>query len=530
VRTLACVVLSAGLGVLVFPPFDLAALSWVVLVPLLLAVRGRGAKAAAGLAALCTYIATVAIIAWLVPTLRDHFERSAAQSIAFVLLFGAVAASPYYAAAFALNARARPRLPRALAPLLLPLAWVAAEYGRTQLGFESPWAKLGDVHYASARLRLVADVAGVYGVSGLVVLGNVAVTEVLAEGWEWWRGRRFDRVAPAVCAGAFALLCSAALLYGEARRTPEAPSAAALEVVVVQGNVAPELRWKRPYAARVVRRYSELTRNALAASSGDLPDLVVWPENALQTSLDDPIYGPPVRALVRGGVPLLLGAPRSELTNGHRRHFNSAFLLRADQRVEHYDKRRLLPFSETRPLGELGRIETRGDLDAREYSAGEHLGLFSLEGHVLATLICFEAIYPEMAREAARHGASVLVNLSNDGWYRGRGGARQHLAQAVFRAVETGLPLIRATTTGISAVVAPDGTIVAELGEDVTDTLRVSVPPARPGSTLYTRLGDSFAIGCVLACLCALLVSFGRGRGEEHAGPGPAESSPSSTR
>ena len=143
-----------------------------------------------------------------------------------------------------------------------------------------------------------------------------------------------------------------------------------------------------------------------------------------------------------------------------------------------------------------------------------------------------------MGREAARDGATLLVNLSNDGWYRGRGGARQHLAQAVFRAVETGLPLIRATTTGISAVVAPDGRIVAELGEDVGDTLRASVPSARPGPTLYTRLGDWFAIGCVLACLCALLVCFRRRRSEatlelrrqERTSPRPAKSSHSFTR
>jgi apolipoprotein N-acyltransferase len=233
---------------------------------------------------------------------------------------------------------------------------------------------------------------------------------------------------------------------------------------------------------------------------------VVWPENAVQTRVDDPSYGPPLRGLARRGVPLLLGAPRSERHNGSWRHFNSALLLQPDTEPEHYDKRRLLPFSETQPLGELAGFGRRGDLDVGAFTAGEKLGLFQVNGATLGVLICMEALYPALAREAAREGATTLVNLSNDGWYRGSGGAWQHLAQAVFRAVETRRPLIRATTTGISAVVAPDGRLIASLGEGERGFLRTQVPPPWHGPSFYTRFGDVFALACVVVCVLGALL------------------------
>jgi len=521
VGSLAAVIVSAGAYTLLFPPFDLAWLSWIALVPLLLAVRGQRPAAAAALTGLWGLLMTAAIIAWLVPTLHLHFQRSMAWSVLFLLLFSAVVASPFYAAACALYAWTRPHLPRAMAPLLLVAAWVAAEYARTHFGFRSPWAKLGDAHHASERLRQLAALTGVYGVSSVVVLGNVAAVEAIAVCRRWLRGRSPDFASAGVAAGVFGLVCTASLVYGETRRIPEASPTGSFDVAIVQGNVLSQLRWTRFGAARVVRRYTELTRTVLVDPGGDEPDLVLWPENAIQTSLDDPVYGLPVRALVRGGVPILLGAPRSEVTDGARRHFNSAFLLRPDGPVEHYDKRRLLTFSETRaPLVGLPLLETGGSLDAREYTAGTRPGLFDLDGRRLSVQICFEIVYPELSREAARNGATVLVNLSNDGWYRGRGGAQQHLAQAVLRAVETGLPLVRATTTGVSAVVAPDGTIVADLGEGVTGTLRAAVPSARSEPTFYTRVGDAFAIGCVLTCVLAPFARFRRcGRRVADEGP-----------
>lgn len=258
--------------------------------------------------------------------------------------------------------------------------------------------------------------------------------------------------------------------------------------------------WRQSTASRVLRRYGGLTRRLLRDEPH--PQLVVWPENAIQTTLEDPLLGPPVLRMVRGGVPLLIGAPRSEEREGRRLHFNSAHLLRVDGSVAHYDKRRLLPFSETHPLGGLGSFDTPGDLGATEYTPGDRAGVFEVAGERLGVLICMEALYPDLAREAQALGATALVNLSNDGWYRGRGGARQHLQQAVFRAIETGLPLVRATTTGISAVIAPDGSIVARTAEGESTTLRARLPD-RMAPPFHARHGEVFAWGCVATWIAA---------------------------
>jgi apolipoprotein N-acyltransferase len=113
-----------------------------------------------------------------------------------------------------------------------------------------------------------------------------------------------------------------------------------------------------------------------------------------------------------------------------------------------------------------------------------------------------------MARDVVRGGAEVIVNLSNDGWYRGTGGAEQHLQQVIFRAIENGVPVVRSTTTGISAVISPTGEVVARLGIGVEGVLRALVPGARPYVTFYTRFGDVFAWSCVALLTFAALTGL----------------------
>jgi apolipoprotein N-acyltransferase len=517
---------SAALHGLLFPPFSLAALAWVALVPLFLTLRNRGPAAAALLAGVWAFLATNIVVVWLVPTLHEHFGWSLPASIAFLLGVSALAAAPFMAAAFGLVAALPARRAAPGNAFLLAAAWVAAEYARSHVGLRSPWAQLGDAHFASERLRQIADLTGVYGVSGVVALVNAALAELCALvlerrlGLPWPRGRWWLGAASATA------VLLAVLVYGEWRRAGPPVTGSAMEVALVQGNAAPELRWRRSAAARVLRRYGRLTRDLVLVREGEArPDLIVWPENAIQTGVDDLTFGPPLRALARGKVPLLIGAPRREDSGGGRTHFNSASLLLADGAVLHYDKRRLLPFSETRPLGAAVALDARGGLDAPQYTAGREPGLFPVGGQLLGILICMEAVYPELAREAVREGAHLLVNLSNDGWYRGHGASQQHFAQAVFRAVETRRPLLRATTTGITAVVTPEGRVSARLPERTTDVLRFRVPVPKGPPSLYAHVGDVFALGCTLACVATPVFAALRRRHavpEARDGRGPA--------
>jgi apolipoprotein N-acyltransferase len=371
-RPIAAAVASALLYALLFPPFGLAFLSWLALVPLFLALRGASARAAGLAGGVFGLVTTALIVAWLVPTLHGHFERPLARSVLFLVGLSLVAMAPYTSAALAAGARGSRRMPAPLRPWMLAAAWVGSELARTHLGVASPWTKLGDAHFDSERLRQLASLFGVYGVSGLVALGNAIVAEALATAHGRLRGRSGPGVPGlAPSAVVFALLLVAALVYGQARLAAPPPGAAGLDVAVVQGNDSPELRWTRAGAAQALRRYARLTRTAFAGDAR--PDLLVWPENAMQVSLDDPVYGPPLRRIA-APVPVLLGAPRVEERDGTLHHFNSAFLLDGDAPLQHYDKRRLLPFSETQPLGAFGRLTRQGELDAEEYTPGDRPG------------------------------------------------------------------------------------------------------------------------------------------------------------
>ena len=144
-------------------------------------------------------------------------------------------------------------------------------------------------------------------------------------------------------------------------------------------------------------------------------------------------------------------------------------------------------------------------------------GLFPLARDVLGTMICLEAL-PGDARELARRGATLLVNLSNDGWYRGRGGAEQHFAGVVLRAVETRLPFVRSTSTGVSAIVDAGGAVVAALPTWRAGVLAGSVPPGAPGASLYVRIGDVFALACAALWAAALLFALASGHRASRSG------------
>jgi len=530
---LAC--MTAGLYASIFPPLDARGLSWIALVPLIWAMDRAGGVRSAVLAGLFGFVTTVTITAWLVPTTLDYFERPLIVTLAFSGVVGATCIAPYFALCFGVLGHLQRRVPRVVWLALVPVAWVAAEYMRTKLGLRSSWGLLGVAQAESPRIRQVADLTGIYGVSALVALGNVCIAETLrwaghpvreilrrrggAGSADGERGEgplpssagavRFgDARTPLAVCGAFGLALLLVLSHGSTRleRAAHADAAAGdadtLDVLMVQGNVEAEKRWRRSEFKYVLMHYGDLTRQAL--EGGDPPpDLVIWPESALQSSAQDPIFGPPLQRMVDGwGVPLLVGAPRRDDAGA----YNSAFYLSPGKPPAHYDKNRLLPFSEVQPLDALAYEPARGDAHISQYRAGTEPGIFDVEGakpERIGVLICFEAIYPSMARRVAERGAGVLVNLSNDGWYRGTGGPEQHLQHVVFRAIETGLPMVRATTTGITAVVSPTGEVVARAPEGEATVLRTRIPAARPEPTFYATHGDWFAIGCVVLWLAA---------------------------
>ena len=517
---IAAAAVSGVAYALLYAPWSWTALSWVCLVPLYASLeRGRIGRAAVG-GAVFMWVATSIIIIWVHPTATEHFGLGFAEATGLWVSIGLLCTAPFYAIALAGVVTGWRRCPAALRPWLFAAAWVAAEFVRTHVGLRSPWSLLGDAHADSAWLRQSASLGGVYLVSFVVALVNGSIGQLwLSLGPRSSSGHPAEETpAPLrTLAGglaATALAVVAAVGFGMIRAGSDPAPLSDRTAVLVQGNVDPELTWRTSTARTVFFRYGSLTRDALARVGTEMPAVIVWPEHAIQVSTDDRTYGHVLRRLSTR-APLIVGAPYTDPAD-RRATYNSATLLHGEMETVRYDKRRLLPFSETPVFGAALALQTSGDLEPEYFSAGSAPGVFALDGIEAGLLICMEALYPELGRELAREGASLLVNLSNDGWFRGRGATAQHLNQVRFRAIETGMPLLRSTTSGVSAVIDPLGEVRASLDVGATGVLSAAIPETFP-LTLYARVGDVFAWSCLAAWLTGLAAAAsGRTRPSLH--------------
>ncbi|MGC8476280.1 MAG: apolipoprotein N-acyltransferase [Acetobacteraceae bacterium] len=485
---------AAGLGVLsalALPPlFLLPAL--LVAVPGLLVLIGSadGVRQAArrgfwfgfGNNLLGLYWVTEAILVeaakfwWLVP-------------LAVPALAAAMAA--FIAAAAGVARLARPGWPRVPA---LAGAWVLTDLARQFALTGFPWNLWGADWAFPGRLgEIFLQPAALVSVHGLT-LGTL-----LLAGAPLW-GRRGRAAA--------LLLLAAWFGFGLWRLSWPAPKPPGLTAVLVQGDVAEGQKWDRAVAAQIFARYLRLTRAGVAEARADQPGtarpLVVWPETASPYLLGSE---PPVRqaiAAAAGGategpaaarVVALVGAVRF---GGHRRPRNSLFALTGAGIVAGiYDKHHLVPFGEYQPDWLPLPIQL---VPGGGFAPGPGPRTLSLPGlPPIGPLICYEAIFPGEIVQPG-HRPSLLVNVTNDAWFGDSTGPRQHLVAARLRAVEEGLPLLRAANTGISAVFGPRGRLVARLGLDRRGALVAPVPGALP-ATLFARLGLWIPFGLALAML-----------------------------
>jgi apolipoprotein N-acyltransferase len=243
-------------------------------------------------------------------------------------------------------------------------------------------------------------------------------------------------------------------------------------------------------------------------SAGDpRPDLIVWPETAVPQLLN---YAEDTLRIISdsaGGVPVLLGIQREEAGA----YYNSAVLLDADgMATATYDKAHLVPFGEYVPFGDfMARFGIHGFASqaGAGYAAGPGAQVMDLPIGSALPLICYEAVFPQDVN-AAETRPQMLVQITNDAWFGTRSGPYQHLVQARMRALEQGLPMIRAANTGVSAMIAPDGAMLDSLPLGEAGYIDAALPaPLAP--TLYSRTGDWPVL---LLCLFGAFAVFFRHR------------------
>ena len=362
---------------------------------------------------------------------------------------------------------AAPGWPRALA---FAAAWVAAEMLRGVLFTGFPWNLLGTVWaFASLPIQAAAWV-GVHGLS----LATVLLALAPLYGRRGWFG----------AGGALAAFA----LFGLTRLWPAEPEPHAVALILVQGNVAQEVKWREDTRVPIFQRYIELSANGIRIAAQEAPGhrpVVIWPETASPFSLvNDPEAARAAASPLPPGGLLLAGTIRAEAGPDGRfsRVWNSLAALDAEARVlEVYDKAHLVPFGEYMPF--RGLLPLRVVASAIDFSAGPGPRTITLPGLPgFSALICYEVIFPYAVTGQERPG--FLLNITNDAWFGISAGPHQHLATARLRAVEEGLPIARAAQTGISAVFDARGRTVARMGLAETGVVLSPLPQARDATPI----------------------------------------------
>ena len=519
-RGLVAGALSAALLFAAFPPLEWPALAWVALVPILLYSLEAPPRAAALSGFFAGALYWLATLAWLT---RVSWAGWMALSLYCAL----------YSAAFTLGvaAWAGPRAGRpgwgsrlALAPALAA-GWVGWEYLRSVLLTGFPWNALGVSQFTNTPVIQLAELGGVPLVSGLVALVNAAVALVL---FRWMKRGAVRGAAPSVEPLMAALAVALALGYGRwaVRRLPPEPDA--LRVAAVQVNVPQAEKWSESWTAEINRRVRAASLEAVAR---DRFDLLIWPETVVPDFVrTSRISRRLVDDVLESGVPLLLGAMDFEAGDGRTRYYNSAFLFEpGGGEPQVYAKQHLVLFGEYVPFSKwLPWLRALTPFE-ENFSPGSGPVVFRLPGggppesagapRTVGVLICFEDTVARLARAAVRAGARLLINQTNDAWFDPSWASRQHLAQSLFRCVETRVGLVRATNTGVTCRIDRLGRIRERLpaasgGVPIPEVLPATAGLAPPGdiSTLYGRLGDWVGWGSALAALALLAAGWRDGR------------------
>lgn len=487
--TAAC---SGGLLALAFPRPDFSVLAWVALVPLLLVMSRRPFRS--GFVAGMAFF--LAILYWVNIVMTTYGHLHPVLSVIAWLMLSAYLALYFGAATWA---ACRLKEVRGYSLVLtLPVFWVALEFLREFLLTGFPWASLGYSQHDNAALIQSAELFGVYGLSYLLVLSNAVIAEWLLA------GRQPGRRRPVAALLFATVLALGAWGYGHWRTGQGLDDRAdRLKVTVVQGNIPQDIKWQPDFQQETVRIYRELS---LAAARTDKPGLIIWPEAATPFYYQDTnklsleIAGIPREA----NAALLFGSPAYRKEPGGYRYLNSAYLLDPEGGEKgRSDKVHLVPFGEYVPLKRFLPFIDKLVVGIGDFSPGT-INPLPMNGHRLGVLVCYEAIFPELAREWVRQGSGLLVNITNDAWFGNSSAPWQHLAMVRFRAVENRVWVARAANTGISAFIAPSGRLLAatDLFVPATATVEVGLG-ARPG--LYARTGDLIPTLFLAVCLVWLV-------------------------
>jgi apolipoprotein N-acyltransferase len=508
-KNAALALLSAILLFLAFPDFGYWFLAWIALVPLFFAIEREKESVVRSfiLGWVWGFVFFTGTCWWL--TFAPITYAGFPPIVAYLLLLCVTAIVGVFPGIFAVILAVLLRRFGSIAILAAPFVWVFSEFLRywvignnwNAIGYSQALARMYEVPAFSTVadvLTRMASVGGVLFTGFVIVILNAAAAYALIRGT--WRSR-------GIAAGVLVLLGVWTVLFMLASiPKPSVRERPAIPVVAIQPNVPMSgltyEKWKQLRAKHV-----ELAESALATINEPRTTnaTVIFPESPMNFAYEeDEEFRNFVHAFAaKNNVNVLFNSAEPDPAND--KYFNSAVLVGTDgKEIAQYDKIYLLPFGESVP----GPLQAIVPAFVGSFSYGKEYDLLPIGDAKAGVMICFESHFGELSREYVRNGADVLIEMTNDGYLGPTPVLKQHLANAVFRAVETNRPVLRVTNVGITAYINEHGR-VSDPAESYTEDSRVwFVAKSDGGETFYVKYGDWFAWLCSIVTLVSLALSF----------------------
>ncbi|HKP48274.1 MAG TPA: apolipoprotein N-acyltransferase [Pyrinomonadaceae bacterium] len=492
--------LSSLLLILAFPSFELWSLAWFALSPLLIVcIANRRRWRPFFLGWLFGTVFFYGSCYWL--TYSMIHTAGLPRWIAYLLLVPGAVLLGLFPALFGLFISRLAGKFGSRMLMLAPFAWIGLEWLRLEITGQL-WNAIGYSQAFHPAWISAANWGGVYAVGFFIVLVNAALAFALIE----HNARALIVLIASVVVSAFGLAYA-----------PPGPldsianSGETVEVVAIQPNVPMDLSKSNEELKNLMTRHLEMSEGALSQLTDGLhPVLLVWPESPMNFAYgsDAQLRATLAEFAQKHRVSILLNSQEAAPNDGI---YNSAVLVNEEGKlVVQYDKIRLLPFGEYVPLPDW--VPGSGLIRAivGDFTAGTNYQLMPVGNLRAGVFICIESAYPSIARRFSQAGANVLINISNDGYLGPTAVMRQHLSNAVFRAVENGRPLLSVTNTGISAYITPRGEVREATAGFIPATRIWTIDTQANRATFYLRHGDLFVICCTIFSLLAVVFSFVR--------------------
>lgn len=466
---------------------DLGFLAWIHLVPVVVAAHRLSFKAKLVLFWLAATLGLMGMLYWLNIALQGYgglgFFSAFGSVLLLVLLLAFMMALPLALACW-INRLNKMPLFLLLPAFMLTRDWIMLflPYG----GF--PWMLPAYSQGQWLNFFQWIDHTGVLGLSFYIYLVNGLIADGLIL---FLYGKQLDKLVSRLIVVFVLSLASLFLSFLSARGFEKSvTNKGNILVALLQANISQDVKWDHYQAQANLDRYLKLTNQAVKNGA----ELVLWPETSYPYRLlEETLFEEPFLEQSEMAVPLFFGGVISRGSGRERRQFNGVFHVNTQAKiVAKAYKLHLVPFGEYLPhaklLSHLGPIVQ----EVGAFESGKDLTLFEVKNFKFAPLICFEDLFPDIARRYAGLGADVLVNYTNDAWYDDSSAQHQHLVFSEFRALENRKPLIRVTNTGYTAVINASGEVIDEI-QPFTETSLIHQLKVETAQSFYTRYGHFWA-------------------------------------